>query len=214
MPFLNFELRPERIAQAASFTLVAGLLGTIAAVRTAVKLKPAEAMRPEAPAVYRQTLVEALGLKRLFSGPTRMIFRHIGHKPFKSALSILGIALACAILMTGRFQEDTITFMLDVHYGLSERDDISLVFNEPTSYKALSELRSLPGVEYGEVMRAVPARLTYEHRSHRAYISGLEPNGEIKRLVNTNLKPVSLPRSGIVLNEYWQKIFLGSSLVT
>ncbi len=209
LPFLNFELRPSRIMQAASFTAVAGLLGTLAAVHLAVKLQPAEAMRPEAPAVYRQTFIEALGLKRLFSAPTRMILRHIGHKPFKSALSVLGIAFACAILMTGRFQEDTITFMMDVHYGLSERDDISLLFSEPTSYKALSELRNLPGVEYGEAFRTVLARLVYKNRSYRLSISGLEPKGEIIRLVNTDLKPVSLPRAGIVLNEYLAKEILG-----
>jgi len=209
LPFLDFVLRPARIVQAASFTVVAGLLGTLTAVRTAVRLKPAEAMRPEAPAVYRQTLVEALGLKRFFSAPTRMILRHIGHKPYKSALSVLGIAFACAILMTGRFQEDTISFMMDVHYGLSERDDISLMFSEPTSYKALAELRSLPGVEYGEAVRGVPARLVFEHRSYRAHISGYEPNGEIKRLVSADLKPVSLPRSGIVLNEYLAEAILG-----
>ncbi len=209
LPFLNFELRPSRIVQAASFTAVAGLLGTLAAVHLAVKLQPAEAMRPEAPAVYRQTFIEAFGLKRLFSAPTRMILRHIGHKPFKSALSVLGIAFACAILMTGRFQEDTITFMMDVHYGLSARDDISLLFSEPTSYKALSELRNLPGVEYGEVVRTVFARLVYKNRSYRLSISGLEPKGEIIRLVNTDLKPVSLPGSGIVLNEYLAKEILG-----
>lgn len=212
LPFLDFELRPARIAQAASFTVAAGLLGTLAAVRIAVKLKPAEAMRPEAPAVYHQTFIEAIGLKRLFSAPTRMILRHISHKPIKSALSVLGIAFACAILMTGRFQEDTITFMMDVHYGISERSDIFLLFSEPTSYKALSELRSLLGVEYGEAVRGVPARLIYEHRSYRAYIWGYEPKGEIKRLVNTDLKPVSLPRSGIVLNEYLAKKILGVRL--
>ncbi|MGB5679907.1 MAG: FtsX-like permease family protein [Gammaproteobacteria bacterium] len=209
LPFLNFELQPVRIIQVSLFTVIAGLVGTLAAVRTVITLKPAEAMRPEAPAVYRQTFIETLGLKNPFSAPTRMILRHIGHKPLKSALSVLGIALACAILMTGRFQEDTITFMMDVHYGLSERDDISLVFSEPTSYRALAELRSLPGVEYGEAGRTVPARLVYEHRSYLTAVHGYEPNGEIKRLVNAELEPVTLPQSGIVLNEYLAKEILG-----
>ncbi|MGB5458130.1 MAG: FtsX-like permease family protein [Gammaproteobacteria bacterium] len=209
LPFLSFELQPVRIIQVSLFTVIAGLVGTLAAVRTVITLKPAEAMRPEAPAVYRQTFIETLGLKNPFSAPTRMILRHIGHKPLKSALSVLGIALACAILMTGRFQEDTITFMMDVHYGLSERDDISLVFSEPTSYRALAELRSLPGVEYGEAGRTVPARLVYEHRSYLTAVHGYEPNGEIKRLVNAELEPVTLPQSGIVLNEYLAKEILG-----
>ncbi|MGB5584312.1 MAG: FtsX-like permease family protein, partial [Gammaproteobacteria bacterium] len=95
------------------------------------------------------------------------------------------------------------------HYGLSERDDISLVFSEPTSYRALAELRSLPGVEYGEAGRTVPARLVYEHRSYLTAVHGYEPNGEIKRLVNAELEPVTLPQSGIVLNEYLAKEILG-----
>jgi putative ABC transport system permease protein len=202
LPFLNFELQPLRIIQTTSITAIAGLLGTLAAVRTAMSLKPAEAMRPEAPVVYRQTFIEALGLKRLFSAPTRMILRHIGHKPVKSLLSVLGIALACAILMSGRFSEDSVSFMMDVHYGLSARDDITPYFNEPTSRKALSELQSLPGVEFGEPFRIVPVLLRHEHRSYRTSLWGFEPQAEIRRLVNTDLQPVELPRAGIVLNEY------------
>lgn len=209
LPFLNFELHPLRITQASLITVIAGLLGTLAAVYTAVRLKPAEAMRPEAPAVYRQSLIEELGLKRFFSAPSRMILRHMSHKPVKSLLSVLGIALACAILMTGRFQEDTIGFMMDVHYNLSQRDDLSVAFNDPTSHRALTELKNLQGVEYGEAFRAVPARLSFEHRSYRAYIQAFEPGASIKRLVNTELHPVTLPRAGIVLNEYLAKDILG-----
>ena len=202
LPLLHFELDPLRVLQSTVITTVAGVLGTFAAVHSALRLKPAEAMRPEAPAIYRRTLVEEAGLKRLLSVPSRMILRNIGHKPIKSLLSILGIAMACAILMSGRFQEDTISFMVDMHYALSQRDDIGVTFNEATARRALAELRSLEGVEYGEASRAVLVRLHHEHRSYRVYLQGFEPNAVIKRLVNADLRPVSLPDDGIVLNEY------------
>ncbi len=202
LPFLHFEMHALRIIQAGLFTVVAGLLGTLAAVRAAVRLKPAEAMRPEAPTVYRASFVEEMGLKRLLSAPTRMILRNLGHKPFKSLLSMLGIALAVGMLMTGRFQENTITYMMDMHYGLSQRDDLAVGFNEATSRRALSELQSLRGVEYGEPVRTVPARLRFEHRVYRVYIAAFEPGATIKRLVDSELNIVKLPRNGIVLNEY------------
>jgi putative ABC transport system permease protein len=208
LPFLYFELDPIRIAQSTLITVFAGFLGTLAAVRAAVRLKPAEAMRPEAPAIYRQTLIEEIGLQRLFSAPTRMILRDIGHKPIKSLFSVLGIALACAILMTGRFQENTVSFMMDVHYGLSQRDDISVWFNEATSRSALAELRSLQGVEYGEAFRRILTRLVHEHRSYRTYLYGFEPDSSIKRLVDSELRLVSLPGDGIVLNEHLAKEIL------
>ena len=202
LPFLNFELDTVRILQAAGIATAAGLAGTLVAVRAAVRLRPAEAMRPEAPAIYRRTLIEELGFKRLFSAPTRMILRNIGHKPVKSLLSVFGIALATGILMTGRFQRDTVSFVMDVQYNLTQRDDLSVLFNEPTSRKALLELRSLPGVEYGEAARIVPVRLSHEHHHYRTHLWGFEPDATIKRLVDTELRPFTLPRAGIVLNEY------------
>lgn len=211
LPFLHFQLDPERVLQASLITVLAGVVGTVVAVRTAIGLKPAEAMRPEPPVVYRQSLVEEVGLKRLFSMPSRMILRHIAHRPFKSLLSVIGIALSCAILMTGHFQENTIGFMVNVHYGLSQRDDLSVTFNEPVSRRALAELRSLEGVEYGESFRAVPVRLRHGHRSYRSYIQGLEPGTSIRRLINTELKPVDIPPAGLVLNEYLATEILGVS---
>ncbi len=209
LPFLSFELSPLRITQATLLTVVAAALGTLTAVRAAVRLRPADAMRPEVPTSYRQTLIEALGLVRLLLAPSRMILRHVGHKPVKSLLSILGIALAAAILMTGRFQRDTVTFMMDVHYGLSQRDDLSVTFSEPTSRSAVAELRGLPGVEYVEAFRSVPVRLIHEHRSYRTYVQGFESNATIKRLVNTELRPIRLPTAGMVLNEYLATEILG-----
>ena len=202
LPFLHFEMQPLRIIQSGLITFIAGGLGTLAAVRAAVRLKPAEAMRPESPAAYRTSFIEEAGLKRLFSTPTRMILRNLGHKPVKSLLSVLGIALAVGMLMTGRFQGDTINYMMDLHYGLSQRDDLAVGFIEPTARRALTELQSLHGVEYGEPVRTVPARLRFEHREYRVYISALEPGTTIKRLVDSDLNIVELPRDGIVLNEY------------
>ncbi|GGO85247.1 permease [Marinobacterium nitratireducens] len=209
LPFLHFTLDPLRILQASGITVVAGLAGTLAAVRSAVRLKPAEAMRPEAPAVYRTSLIEKMGLKRMLSVPSRMILRNLGHKPVKSLLSVLGIALAVAILMTGRFQGDTINYMMYVHYVLSQRDDLAVGFNEATSRHALNELRNLPGVEYGEPFRMVPARLSFEHRSYRTQIVAFEPRSTIKRLVDSELRLVELPPGGIVLNDYLAQDILG-----
>jgi putative ABC transport system permease protein len=208
LPFLHFEMQPLRIIQAGLITVVAGLLGTLAAVRAAVRLKPAEAMRPEAPSVYRTSILEEMGLKRLLSTPTRMILRNLGHKPVKSLLSVLGIALAVGMLMTGRFQENTTNYMMDMHYVLSQRDDLAVGFNEAISRRALTELQSLRGVEYGEPVRTVPARLRFEHREYRVYISAFEPGSTIKRLVDSDLNTVELPHNGIVLNEYLAKEIL------
>ncbi|MEN8262786.1 MAG: FtsX-like permease family protein [Nitrospirota bacterium] len=201
-PFLKFILKPEVAVTAALISSAAAILGTLHSVRKAALLPPAQAMRPEPPATYRETFAEKLGLKRLLSQPSRMIIRHISRRPVKSLFSVIGIALACAIMMVGRFQEDSLDYMVDVQFGLSQREDLSVNFIEYASKRALYELLSIEGVEHGEVFRAVHARLGYRHRSYRTAIQGIEPGGDLHRPLDIKLKPLDLPPSGIVLTDH------------
>ena len=73
LPFMIYVLKPQVIIAAALIRCAVAILGTLYAVRSAAKLPPAQAMRPEPPALYHATLVERLGLQRWFSQPTRMI---------------------------------------------------------------------------------------------------------------------------------------------
>lgn len=205
-PFLLFHLKPGVIINAAAVSAVAATLGTLLAVRKAATLRPAEAMHPEPPARYRETLLEQLGMKRLLSQPSRMILRQIRRRPVKSLLSVFGIALACGVTMTGRFQEDTVGYMLDVQYSQSRREDISVSFFEPTALKAKYALQRLQGVERVEVYRNVPVRLHHGHLSHRTIVRAVEPGGEISRLLNANLKPVHLPERGILITDFLGKM--------
>jgi putative ABC transport system permease protein len=205
-PFIEYELRTHVVVAAAIVSSVAAIAGTLFSLRRAALLPPAEAMRPEPPVSYRETIIERIGLKRLFFQPTRMIIRHIERRPVKAILTITGIAFSCAIMMIGSFFGDAVDHMINVQFGLSQREDISVTFVEPTSKKALYQLRSLRGVEYGETFRAVPVRLKFQHRDYRTVIQGMESDGDLHRLLNTDLEPINLPPAGIVLTDYLGKI--------
>ncbi len=60
-------------------------------------------MRPEPPAQFRSTAIERLGLQRFLSPVGRIILRNLERKPIQAIFSILGIALAVAILVVGFF---------------------------------------------------------------------------------------------------------------
>ena len=51
-----------------------------------------------------------------------MILRHIERQPLKSLLTTLGISMACGIMMIGGFQEGAIDHMVDVQFGMSQRE--------------------------------------------------------------------------------------------
>jgi len=201
-PFLQFRLDAGILLQAVLVTFIAVLAGTAAAVRRAAALPPAEAMRPEAPPVYRPTLFERLGLQQRLAEPSRMIVRHIARQPAKTTLTMMGIAASAGILMMTNFQRDAIGWMMDVQYGLSSREDLTVTFTDPTPRRALYSLQALAGVEYAEGFRSVPARLIHGHRSYRTSVEGVEPGSILHRPLDAALRPVAIPPEGVVLTDY------------
>ncbi len=201
-PYLEFHLGLDVMLNGVLVAAAAALLAALGAVRRASRLPPAEAMRPEPPASYRPTLVERLGLQRLFDQPTRMILRHIERKPLKSLISVLGIALAGAMLVVSGFQRDAIDYMVGVQFNLAQRDDLQVSFVEPASRKALFELAGLPGVHHAEPYRAVPVELRAGHRSHRTAIQGYEQGAVLRRALDADLRPIAIPAEGLLLTDH------------
>lgn len=201
-PFMIYVLKPQLVLAGAAISMTVAILGTLYAVHNAAKLPPAQAMRPQAPALYHTTLVEKLGLQRWVSQPTRMILRHIERRPLKSALTTLGISMACATMMIGGFQEGAIDHMVQVQFGMSQREDLIALYTEPTSLRSLYSLRSLQGVEQVEGFRDVPVKLQFEHRSYRTTVQGIQADGELMRLLDTDLMRIELPTQGVILTDY------------
>lgn len=201
-PYLKFSLQPHTVVEATAVSLLAAGTGTVFAVWRAASLRPAQAMRPEPPPAYHETWVEKLGLKRWLSQPTRMIIRHIQRQTLKSMLTVVGIAMACGIILTGLFQRDTVSYMVHLQFGMAQREDISVHFTDPIAYRARFDLLSLPEVQNVEVFRTVPVRLRHGHRSYRTGIRGVEPGGDLQRLLNADLRSVYLPSEGILLTDF------------
>jgi len=198
-PLLRYTISPTMVIGAILISALSAILGAIAAINRAVSMPPAEAMRPEPPAHFRPTVVEKLGLQRWLSPVERIILRNLERKPIQSGLSILGMSLAVAMLIVGRYSFDAMQYLMDVQFQIVQRDDVMLVFNEPRPTRTRYEVAQLPGVLYSESFRTVAARLRFEQRSHRIGILGLDPTGQLRRLIDRDLHSVNLPLDGMVL---------------
>ena len=75
-------------------------------------------------------------------------------------------------------------------------------FVEPTSYRALYEFKEMEGVHYAETFRTVPVKFKFGRSSYKTVINGIEPDSRLHPLLDKNLKPVTLPPGGIILNDY------------
>src|SRR4030042_1586405 len=201
-PYLMYELKPSMVMTAVLISIAAALVGTLHSVWKAAKIPPAEARRPEPPAQYRKSVIEHIGLWGMLSQPTRIIVRNIERRPIRSLLTIIGIALSCAAMIAATFFQGAVDFMVNVQFKQSQKEDMTVTFIEPTSRKALHELKGLRGVEHVEVFRSVPVRLRFQQRSYRTSIQGIEPNNHLHFLLDTHLKPIDIPPAGIVLTDY------------
>ncbi len=200
-PSLEYRLLPDVVAAAVLIGIVAAVIGALSAVRQAARLQPAEAMRPEPPGNYRVSLAERLGLRWLLSQPARIILRNVERQPLRSMISIGGIACAVAVLIVGTFSIDSVELMMNIQFGLAQRQDVQLSFVEAVSPRGIHAVQRLPGVITVEPVRSVPVRLHAENRSRQVSIAGLPGRGDLFRVLDVEtLQRTPLPEHGIVLS--------------
>ncbi len=199
-PFLIYRVTAPTVLGATAISFAAALLGTVSAVRRAVGLPPAEAMRPEAPGSYHRTWVERVGLGALLTEPARMILRNLQRRPWRATASVVGIAFAGALMVLGMFSLDGMDEMMDVQFNVAQRQDATVTFVEPQPAAAVYEVGRLPGVMVAESARNVPVRLRLGHRSRQAAITGLAADARLNRAIDASLRPVVLPPAGLVLS--------------
>ncbi|NQV27363.1 MAG: FtsX-like permease family protein [Rhodopirellula sp.] len=205
-PVLEYRMDPGVAVFAFVIALVAGVLGTLIAVRRAAALPPAEAMRPEPPKSFRATIPERLGLTRFLSPATRMILRNLERQPMKSGLSMLGIAMAVGVLVLGNFMEDSLDYLIDQQFQIAQRQDLTVALVEPAAGSIVHDLEHLPGVIRAEPIRAVAARMTFGHRSRRVGITGLRPDMQLFQLLDASRKRLDVPPEGLLISEKLSRI--------
>lgn len=199
-PSLEYRLSWTLVAIGSGVSLAAAAVGGWSAVRSAVRLQPAEAMRPEAPAGFHQGPIERTGIGRLLSTGGRMILRNVERRPVRTALSSLGVAFAVSILVVGMFLFDGITLMMDLQFRVAQREDLSVSFNQPVGDRALRELGRLEGVTRVEGYHSVPVRLRSAHREREVAITGTSHDARLRRIVDQHGRIRPLPLEGMLLS--------------
>lgn len=200
-PILKYSFSIEVMVFAVFCCTIAAVAGTLFAIYRAAKLAPAEAMRPESPTHFRASILEHLGIHRHLSFLSRIVLRQIERRPIRALLSAIGMAFALSILIFSYFMEDSMTYLMDIQYDYTQREDLSVNFTDARPYKALEEIKVMPGVLSVEPVRSVPVHLKVNHYSKRTSITGLVRTPDLRRVIDLKLNPVSMPEHGLVMND-------------
>jgi putative ABC transport system permease protein len=199
-PVLLFAVPLDVIAGATILTLLSAGAGAFTAVRRAVRVPPAEAMRPETPARYRRSVFETPLIAKQLGAAGRMVLRNVTRHPLRAGASVFGIGFAVAILMIGFVFSDAIERLIETQFWVAERQDVTIGFVEPRSADVRYALSRLPGVVAVEPQRTVAARIRSGHRERYLAIIGVPPSPRFKRIVDRDGRAIQMPATGLVLS--------------
>ncbi|WP_395737000.1 ABC transporter permease [Prosthecobacter sp.] len=205
-PVLKFRMDYSALGVALMVSTGASFLGIFSVVWMAVKLPPAEAMRPEPPADFKPSMLERLGLTRGSGPAARMALRNIERRPVQSLFTVFGLALATGLMVLPGSMADSVDYMLTYQWNDVQRQDVVVFFSEPGSGDALHNLEQLPGVQVAEPVRVVQSRIRYGHHSRKIAVTGLPRDADLNRLLDAQRRRIVLPEEGIVMSAQLGKI--------
>lgn len=200
-PILEFPVDPWILLGGGGASLAAATTGALGAALRAARLLPAEGLRPEAPRVFRRTLLErwrAVWTRLGFV--ERLILRNVTRQRRRTVATVAGIAVACGVLVLADLMQDSMEVLLDHQFRRVELQDARVGFESERGTGSMHELRRLPGVRDAELELAVPVRLVRGWRERRAAITGLAKDQRLRALLDREGRPVPPPRDGLILS--------------
>jgi len=199
-PVFSLDLSPTLYATGVLISALAAALGALVAVGAAVRLPPAEAMRPEAPPRFHAGMIERSRVFAAASPAARIVLRNVLRRKVKASLSILGVAMAFAILVVGRSMFDSVDALLRTEFDRAERADVTVPFLLARPGSAIADLRHLQGVLRAEPFRTVSVLIANGNRERRTGLTGLPEEGSLRRIVDRHGRVVPVPPEGLVLS--------------
>ena len=196
-PDLAFRFDFTTVATSLLVSIAAGTAGALIAVLRAVRIPPAEAMQPEAPAVYRRPLLERLGVPRLVGVAGRMVVRELVRRPLRTALSCFAISLATGVIISGRFGDDAMGTLFELVFERSQHDDVEITFTTAMPASVTTELAHLTGVITAEGRRSVPVRARAAQGQRDVVLVGHGEGPSLRSVPQWPMRPFHAPPEGV-----------------
>jgi putative ABC transport system permease protein len=205
LPRLAFRVPPDIAAAAILTALAAGVVGGLGAVRSILRLTPAEAMRPPTPPSYRGARQMPAWLRVFVSPSLRMVTRELLRQPIRTLLSVLGISLSVGLLVLGASITDSMKVLMDQLLPSVQREDLTVTLRTPVPRAALGTFRAIEGVQRAEGLRMLPVRFEAGTRARTAAITGYPEEHVLRPLRHLSGHEQPIPARGVILTDILAK---------
>ncbi len=206
-PDLENRVFPGTYAGGVAVALVCALVGSLHAAWLALRLSPAEAMRPKPPVQGGAIWLEHFpGLWQRFSFGWRLVLRNVFRNRLRTAVGIFATAMGAGLLMCGFVLTSAIAYLINFQFELVTRSDVDLRFKDEQGRSALLEAEHLPGIEFVEPQFDVSCTFINGPNRRRGAISGLVPNSRLTIPRDVEGRPIRIPRYGLAMSRKLSKL--------
>ncbi|MFH0943995.1 MAG: FtsX-like permease family protein [Planctomycetota bacterium] len=201
LPEIVAHLHIDLLVACFLISVLFSILGTIKGLRLAVRLLPAEALRPSLPEAGRHILPERwTAFWRRLSFNQKMILRTVFRNPFRSSVGLAAAIVATALMVASLGINDGLDSLMDHQFEKVAHEDIRLTLREPVAPEAAAELADLPELKGVEPQLLIPADLARGARAKRTAILGLPRGNRLYTPLAENGEPAAIPERGLLLD--------------
>ena len=208
---LEFFNVPEIYQGFSLYYLLSGLLLSLAVFlvsgyhgcKYALKLKPAEAMRPPAPVFGSKNILEKVGF---FTGMLtiqgKMAVRNLARNKGRSAFMFVGIMLSCAVVALTWSFNDLVDKLIFYQYEEVEVYDARVTLSGPAARDPVQrELETHGEVSRVEPIAEVPVKLIHRWQEEDVLLIGLTPGGSFYNILDYRGQRVTPSDKGLILSQ-------------
>ena len=205
LPDIKTTASPNLAASGMAIAALSGIIGAYFGAKPALKLTPADAMRPPAPPPVKGDVMKTLPVLRLLlTSRGSMSIRNIQRSKARSIFIVLGITFSFGMLAMMCPMINMMTDMVLSKYQYVEAYDAKLTLIKPAPvFDAVHQAMKLPGVTVAEPLREIPAEIRLSNRKKSAVLTGIKPGTMLYHIYDDQKKTnLNLSDSGIILNSF------------
>ena len=205
LPDIRNTVEPGLAGAGMAIAGASGVVGAYFGAKPALKLSPADAMRPPAPPAVKGDIMKTLPFLRfLLTSRGSMSIRNIQRSKARSVFILLGITFSFGMLAMMCPMMTMMSDMVLSKYEYIEAYDAKLILIQPVSVTdAVQQAMKLPGVTTAEPLREIPAEIRLSNRKESAVLTGIKPETMLYHIYDDQKRiNLPLPDSGIILNAF------------
>ncbi len=182
--------------------IVAAVLGAGSAIRSVLRLQPADAMRPPAPKSFRPRIITKLTSRLAIPVMSRLMLKNIDRRLGQTVLVVIMIALATSIIVIARYMNDAMDHMMRVEYDRGKLADATLTFASAIAEHEAMALERLRGVTRVEPYRLIVVDVLGREETYRTTLTSRSSQSHMMYIVDQMGRSQKPPRQGMLMTEY------------